>query len=113
MVDTLLTEEQEQNILGNMILTNDIHSAIWLLGESYLVDGEYDCGMRGADHRCIEGLVDGIDRYNQDFFQIIHLEYNAIRLVPESMIALINSKQNISNKQKEQVESAGYTLEKY
>lgn len=109
-----LTDEQIENIEENLPLTSDINEAIWLLGDERMVWGEFDMGVRGEDHRCIEVLYSNLNRYdNRLFWETVHIEYQAVRLVPETMEALIIEGQELTAIQKDLLNDAGYNVSEY
>lgn len=94
--------------------TDNILEAIWILGDGTMLSGDFDCGSRGTDHRVIESVVEDFDRYDgQAFWDHVHEAYDAIRLVPEAMLALIKPFQTIGAEQRDFVEANGYTFEIY
>lgn len=102
----------DQIIEEGYSMTGNIMEAIYLLEDGQMISGDFDCGMRGTDHRMIECIAEG-DRYDNDFWDNVHANFNLVRLVPETMIALITVGQEITAIQEEMLESAGYELEEY
>lgn len=93
-------------------LTQDIAHSIYLLPSGEGVDGEFDYGSRGLDHRVIE-QVTPIDRYHPDFWDYVHLNLGLVRLVPETETALIRANQTLTPTQKEAITALNYTIETY
>lgn len=95
-------------------LTDNILEAIWLLGDGTMINGDFDCGSRGTDHRVIESGIADFNRYDgQTFWEHVHEAYGAIRLVPEAMLALVKENQHISAEHRTLVEVNGYRFEVY
>lgn len=93
--------------------TDDINNALWLLGDGSMIDGEFYSGMRRQDHRIIECGIK-YNRYDGNlFWDEIHLNYGGIRLCPESKIALIRVKQNLTDYQKQILKHTFYKIERY
>lgn len=94
--------------------TDNINEALWLLKDGTMIDGEYDFGMRGQDHRIIECLLDDLDRYDGEvFWNEVHKRFGAIRLVPETGYALIKQGQQLSAIQEEILSETDYQIEEY
>jgi hypothetical protein len=106
----MLTKEQ---IIEEVTLTDNPFEALYILADGSMIWGEFDCGVRGIDHRMIELFVDGADRYESKFWDIVHYELGLVRTVPESMTALIKEGQKLTEEQKRIIENAGYELEVY
>lgn len=101
-------------IEAETIFTDNIHQALWLLPDGTMIDGEFDGGMRGQDHRIIECGITKYDRYDGDkFWNEVHLNYGGIRLCPESDVALIRPKQKITDTQKSILAQTSYEIELY
>lgn len=75
-------------------------------GVLYGFDGGFCDGVRGIDHNSI---LSGL-RFNT--WTELHNTVKFIRLVPESGVALVSGL-SLSSETLEQVEYAGYTIEKY
>ena len=94
--------------------TNNVAEAIYLLPDGTMIDGEFDYGMRGQDHRIIEAGIEGLDRYDGDkFWDVVHKDYNLVRLVPETGYALIRKCQRLTEKQKYILAQTNYEVEYY
>lgn len=98
--------------------TDSLDTAMFLLPDGSMIDGEFDLGMRGQDHRIIFA---GVNNY-PDYYEVsnpaslwdrLHKEYKVVRLVPESDIALIKSRQKLTDEQKRILSRSNYEIEKY
>lgn len=98
---------------NELLTTKDINQALWLLPYGIMIDGEFDFGMRGQDHRVIECIVPNMNRYSEGFWDYIHYELRGIRLCPESNTALIKEGQKLTNKQKQILKTTNYIIECY
>lgn len=97
--------------------TDSLSTAMYLLPDGSMIDGEFDCGMRGQDHRLIFGAVNYPNYYEvsnpSELWDRIHKEYKVVRLVPESNTALIKGHQRLTDTQKEILANSSYVIEKY
>lgn len=93
-------------------LTNKISEAIFILADGSMIDGQFDMGIRGIDHRMIECVVD-FDRYDDKFFDKVHDLLKIVRLVPETNVALVKVNQELSEIQLELIDRAGFVIEYY
>jgi hypothetical protein len=103
---------------GELTFTDSIHQAMYLLPDGSMIDGEFDGGMRGQDHRVIFVGVNYEDYYmssntNETHWKRLHREYKVIRLVPESNIALIKGRQTLTAEQIEVLNQTDYVIERY
>lgn len=98
-------------LLDEVEMTNDITEAIWITPDNKMVWGEYDLGVRGADHRDILDIYD-LDRDNTKSWDKIH-EIGFIRVVTETDTALVYDNQPFSKEQKENLEKGGFKIESY
>lgn len=108
---------------NDLVMTNDINRAIYLLRDGSMIAGEYDedpyADCRVGDHRCIMGLTsEGDDFYKSDSNQIkfwdkLHEKTQLVRLVPETNEALIIEGQKLTNKQKEMLAASDYQVDVY
>jgi hypothetical protein len=108
-----MTNEQLVNeiIEEGYNMTDNIHEAIYLLSDGQMISGDFDCGMRGTDHRMIECIIDG-DRYDNDFWNKVH-ELGLVRLVPETEFALIIEGQELTAIQEKIINEIGFEIEAY
>lgn len=94
--------------------TDSIHHALWLLPDGTMIDGEFDCGSRGQDHRIIESGIQGLDRYDgEKFWNTVHKDYKCVRLVPECNTALIKKRQKLTDIQKVLLAQTNFEIEPY
>lgn len=92
-------------------LTSDFLQAIFIDRYGNMVDGEFDCGMRGLDHNCI---LDGSDHETPHNvkWENVHKQ-GIVRLVPETKVALIIESQEITDYQRELILMYDYEIEVY
>ena len=95
-------------------LTDDMSSAIYVLQDGTMVDGEFDCGYRGLDHNMISFAVP-VNRSldYSGFWAYVHNELGLLRVVPETGICLATVKQELTDEQIEFIECMSYELERY
>lgn len=97
--------------------TDNPNHAIYLLPDGVMIDGNFCDGMRGEDHRCIFGALNYGSYYevtNQEsFWKRLHREYRIVRLVPESKVALVKGRQQLTPLQRRFILENGYTIERY
>ena len=94
-----------------MNLTDDPKEAIYMFPNGLMIDGGFDCGSRGEDHRCIEEITVN-DRYG-NLWDEVHNELGLIRIVPESRTALISESQTLTAAQKNFIKEYHYNVEAY
>lgn len=100
-------EEAEINFV------DDISQALWLLPDGTLIDGEFDYGSRGQDHRILESGTK-YNRYDGDkFWKELHYDYKCVRLVPEYGSALIKTRQKLTDIQETILSNSNFQVEKY
>ena len=106
--------QEIENIFAesDLQLTQDIAHSIYLLPNGEGVDGEFDYGSRGLDHRVIE-QVTPIDRYHPDFWDYVHFNLGLVRIVPETETALIRANQTLTQAQAKAIDALNYTIETY
>lgn len=92
--------------------TDNPEEAIYILTNGKMIDGMFDYGSRGEDHRMIEAFTKK-DRYDDGFWDEVHLDMGLVRLVPETYVALVRQGQRISDEQKAILEEVGYDIEEY
>lgn len=89
--------------------TNNINEAIFIMNGGTLVSGDFDCGSRGLDHNTILALApDELSHIEK--WEWIHENMNVVRLVPETMQALIHNTQSLSDKQRELLSNSDYEI---
>ena len=108
----LLTAETLEN--DGFEVTTSPDEAIYITPEGLLISGEFDCGVRGVDHRCIGSYVP-VESYDDScgFWNHVHNVLGLVRLVPETMTALIGNKQALTKVQIDTLMSSGYQIEAY
>lgn len=107
------TNKLVKNLLeAEVQLTEDINTAMYILDDGQMIDGEFDFGIRGQDHRIIEAGID-YDRYAKDFWTRLHREYRVVRLVPETNVALVKGRQRLTEAQKALLANTNYEIEVY
>ena len=108
---------KKRAIEGGLVIHDNLSQAMYLLPDGSMIDGEFDYGMRGQDHRAIFVAVDYPDYYEvsnpMELWNRLHKEYKVIRLVPESMTALIKSRQRLTIEQTHALQNSGYEIETY
>lgn len=94
-------------------MTDNLDEAIYILADGQMISGDFDCGVRGTDHRMIDCVADG-DRYDgEDFWNNVHNDFQLVRLVPETQIALIIEGQELTEEQEEILNNSSYEIEVY
>jgi hypothetical protein len=108
---------KKRAIEGGLVVHNDLSQAMYLLPDGSMIDGEFDYGSRGQDHRAVFVAVDYPDYYEvsntMELWDRLHKEYRLVRLVPESMTALIKGRQRLTPEQMNILAHSGYEIEKY
>lgn len=93
-------------------MTDDLNEAIYMLTDGRMISGDFDCGMRGTDHRMIECVIDGNRYEGSAFWDRVH-EAGLIRMVPETNYALISEGQELTEEQQELINNSDYEIEVY
>lgn len=93
-------------------LTENPDEAIYMFPNGCMIDGDFDCGCRGNDHRCIEEITKA-DRYSNDFWEEVHYELGLIRIVPEYGEILIGERQQLSEEQQYMIDYFGWDVDAY
>lgn len=93
-------------------LTENIDEAIYMFPNGCMIDGDFDCGCRGNDHRCIEELTSK-NRYDYGFWEEVHYELGLIRIVPEYGEVLIGEQQQLSEEQQYLIDYCGFDIDAY
>lgn len=87
--------------------TDHLHEAIWILEDGTMIDGEFECGYRGTDHNII------LDA-EEDDYEGVHVNFNALRVVPETMIVLVSTEQDWEdNEMIDWLIAEGFEIEEY
>ena len=94
-----------------MNLTDDPKEAIYMFPNGLMIDGGFDCGSRGEDHRCIEEIMVN-DRYD-NLWDEVHNDLGLIRIVPASHTVLISESQTLTAAQKNFIKDYNYNVEAY
>lgn len=92
--------------------TDNPKEAIYIFPNGLMIDGGFDCGSRGEDHRMIECLME-TDRYDDNFWDDVHEQLQVVRLVPETMYALIAKGQELTHEQLTIINENDYDIEEY
>jgi hypothetical protein len=104
-----IINELEEN---GYTFTKNGKEAIYIFPNGLMIDGVFDSGIRGEDHRMIECLME-TDRYDENFWDDVHSQLGVVRLVPETMYALIAKGQQLTKQQLNIINKAGYEVEEY
>lgn len=98
-------------------LTDCPEEAIYILDDGRMIDGGFDYGCRGIDHRMIFCAYDENPYASKipfsEWWNRVHKQYRLVRLVPEAKIALIKGRQRLTREQERIIEYLGYELEVY
>ncbi len=99
-----MTDKQISEILEEegYSFTDNLEESVFILKNGNLVDGGFFGGnTRTIKHREIaECVVLDKDRYDKDFWSVLHQRTSMIMVVPETRELLIMEKQKLSNEQK-------------
>lgn len=117
----LVTDDQvKAYVLDNdSQLTDDINEALYILRDGSMISGMYEDGIRGDDHRMIEGLISEGETMHQndqatvDFWKALHQKTSLVRVVPETKQALIAKGQKLTANQKEVIDELNYQVQEY
>lgn len=107
-MNTIINELEE----NGYTFTKNAKEAIYIFPNGLMIDGVFDYGSRCEDHRMIECLMDS-DRYDSNFWEDVHNQLGVVRLVPESMVALIIEGQKLTKEQLTIIKKWKYDIEKY
>lgn len=113
-----MTDKQISEILEEegYSFTDNLEESVFILKNRNLVDGGFFGGnTRTIEHREIaESVVLDKDRYDKDFWSVLHQRTSMIMVVPETRELLIMEKQKLSNEQKAIINSnPDYTVKEY
>lgn len=113
-----MTDKQISEILEEegYSFTDNLEESVFILKNGNLVDGGFFGGnTRTIEHREIaECVVLDKDRYDKDFWSVLHQRTSMIMVVPETRELLIMEKQKLSNEQKAIINSnPDYTVKEY
>lgn len=87
--------------------TEDINQAIFIMKDGTLIDGEFDCGIRGDDHNEL------LDYFNGMNWEELHQQLDIVRLVPETKFALIGKGQELNQVQQDLLNDSNYQIAEY
>lgn len=113
-----MTDKQISEILEEegYSFTDNLEESVFILKNGNLVDGGFFGGdTRTIEHREIaESVVLDKDRYDKDFWSVLHQRTSMIMVIPETRELLIMEKQKLSNEQKAIINSnPDYTVKEY
>lgn len=86
--------------------TTELDTAIFILADGTMIDGCFDCGVRSIDHNEMKS-------YFETNWDTIHKELKVVRLIPESMVALVGVDQTLTVEQKSLLLDSEYQVEEY
>ena len=100
--------------------TKDITKADYLFPDGRMVSS-WEYGLRGSDHRVIRNYFDAmkqpqldiLDNHPRDFWNLVHNGLGAVRLTPETQVALILEGQKLTPIQQEILKNSTFTVEVY
>ena len=104
---TINIEANLKEFMEDAVITEDINQAIFIMKDGTLIDGEFDCGIRGDDHNELLGYFDGMD------WKELHQRLDIVRLVPETKFALINKGQKLNQVQRDLLNDSDYQVAEY
>lgn len=107
-MNSIITELEE----NGYTFTKNAKEAIYIFPNGLMIDGVFDYGSRCEDHRMIECLMES-DRYDNNFWNDVHNQLGVVRLVPETMYALILKGQKLTEQQINIINRNGYEIEEY
>jgi len=93
--------------MEDVVTTDDIKQAIFIMKDGALIDGEFDCGIRGNDHNELLSYFEGLD------WKELHKQLNIVRLVPETKFALIGKGQKLNQLQQDLLANSSYQVAEY
>ena len=104
---TINVEADLKEFMEDAVITEDINEAIFIMKDGTLIDGEFDCGIRGDDHNEL------LDYFDSMTWEELHQQLNIVRLVPETKFALINKGQELSQAQQDLLNNSDYQVAEY
>ena len=96
-----------KEFMEDAVTTEDISQAIFIMKDGTLIDGEFDCGIRGDDHNELLDYFDGMT------WEELHQQLNIVRLVPETKFALIGKGQELNQLQRDLLINSNYQVAEY
>ena len=104
---TIDIEANLKEFMEDAVTTDDINQAIFIMKDGTLIDGEFDCGIRGDDHNELLDYFDGMT------WEELHQQLNIVRLVPETKFALIGKGQELNQDQQDLLNNSDYQVAEY
>lgn len=104
---TINVKANLKEFMEDVATTEDINQAIFIMNDGTLINGEFDCGIRGNDHNELLSYFDDLN------WEELHKQLNIVRLVPETKIALIGKGQELNQFQQDLLTSSSYQVAKY
>lgn len=104
---TINVKANLKEFMEDVVTTEDINQAIFIMKDGTLIDGEFDCGIRGNDHNELLSYFEGLD------WEELHNQLNIVRLVPETKIALIGKGQELNQLQQYLLANSSYQVAEY
>lgn len=86
-------------------LTDNVWESIVILSDGTMLNGEFDCGIRGNDHDMFLSLFEDSNVEN------ILNATGAVLMVPETQTYIIANGQTLTDVQKDLIAETGYVLE--
>lgn len=96
-----------KEFMEDVATTEDISQAIFIMNDGTLINGEFDCGIRGNDHNELLSYFDDLN------WEELHKQLNIVRLVPETKIALIGKGQKLNQLQQDLLTNSSYQVAEY
>ena len=96
-----------KEFMEDAVTTEDINEAIFIMKDGTLIDGEFDCGIRGDDHNEL------LDYFGGMTWEELHQQLNIVRLVPETKFALVGQGQELNQRQRDQLNNSNYQVAEY
>lgn len=84
-------------------------ASFYLLPDGRFLNCLADYGCRADDHR----LIFGATRLNRNDWDKLHRNYKLVRLVPESNLALIKNRQQLTREQERALSQLDFEIERY
>mgnify|MGYP000843901819 FL=1 len=104
---TINVEANLKEFMEDAVTTDDINQAIFIMKDGTLIDGEFDCGIRGDDHNELLDYFDGMT------WEELHQQLDIVRLVPETKFALIGKGQELNQAQRDLLNNSDYQIAEY
>lgn len=104
---TINIEADLKEFMEDATTTEDINQAIFIMKDGTLIDGEFDCGIRGDDHNEL------LDYFNGMNWEELHQQLDIVRLVPETKFALIGKGQELNQVQQDLLNDSNYQIAEY